>query len=71
MKKLSLFIFFFASMLLSLNAISKEDSVSNLVEKSIGQKLVNTFGANLTTESTDIKMKYKAGKGLELSLIHI
>ena len=65
MKKLSLFIFFFASMLLSLNAISKEDSVSNLVEKSIGQKLVNTFGANLTTESTDIKMKYKAGKGLE------
>ena len=65
MKKLSLFLFFFATILLSFNAISKEDPVSNLVEDSIGPKLVNTFDTDLATESTDIKMKYMAGEGLE------
>ena len=87
MKNLSLTFFFFLSILVSFDSISKEDTVSNSLDDSITEKFVDTFGSDLTKESKDIKLKYKAGKGLEfkggdafklkiggrmqLSLIHI
>ena len=65
MKNLSLTFFFFLSILVSFDSISKEDTVSNSLDDSITEKFVDTFGSDLTKESKDIKLKYKAGKGLE------
>tara|TARA_Y100001936_G_scaffold69628_1_gene68647 strand:- start:2074 stop:3432 length:1359 start_codon:yes stop_codon:yes gene_type:complete len=65
MKKLSLTFFFFLIILVSFDSISKEDTVSNSLDDSITEKFVDTFGTDLVTESKDIKIKYKAGEGLE------
>jgi hypothetical protein len=65
MRKLLVFIFIFVPFLIVPCAFGKEVAASNIEEDSIGQRLVNTFGSDLATESKDIKTSYKAGKGLE------
>ena len=65
MRKLLVFIFIFVPFLIVPCAFSKEVAASNIEEDSIGQRLLNTFGSDLATESKDIKTSYKAGKGLE------
>ena len=65
MRKFLVLFFLFASLLIVPESFSKEVASSNLDGDSTTQKLVNTFGTDLTTKSKDIKLKYKAGKGLE------
>ena len=65
MRKFLILFFLFTSLLIVPESFSKEVASSNLDGDSTTQKLVNTFGSDLTKESKDIKLKYKAGKGLE------
>ena len=65
MRKFLVLFFLFTSLLIVPESFSKEVASSNLDGDSTTQRLVNTFGSDLTKESKDIKLKYKAGKGLE------
>ena len=65
MRKFLVLFFLFASLLIVPESFSKEVASSNLDGDSTTQKLANTFGTDLTKKSKDIKLKYKAGKGLE------
>ena len=65
MRKFLVLFFLFASLLIVPESFSKEVASSNLDGDSTTQKLTNTFGTDLTKKSKDIKLKYKAGKGLE------
>ena len=65
MRKFLVLFFLFTSLLIVPESFSKEVASSNLDGDSTTQKLVNTFGSDLTKKSKDIKLKYKAGKGLE------
>ena len=55
MRKFLVLFFLFTSLLIVPESFSKEVASSNLDGDSTTQKLVNTFGSDLTKESKDIK----------------
>lgn len=65
MNKILILFFVFATILIAPEAYSTESKAQKTNTDSTGQKLIDTLGVDLTTESEDVKLSYKAGKGLE------
>ena len=58
-------IFYLVLLFLPYNCIAKESLKENRGIDSVEEDLLETFKSELRTESDEIKIKYKAGKGLE------
>lgn len=62
-KKLSIFFLFF--LVFQHAALTKEDASTYTTQEPLVEGTFSTLKSDLTTESKDIQIKYKAGKGLE------